>query len=58
MTNQAEKQAAKSEEMREKGVETKNADGSTRKRTTVKKLGSIAKAWQMRKALKEVDAGK
>lgn len=51
-------QAKKSEEIRAKGVEVKNADGTTRKKTTVKKLNPIVKAWKLHKALKDVDARK
>ena len=51
-------QAKKSEEIRAKGVEVKNSDGTTRKKTTVKKLNPIVKAWKLRKALKDVDARK
>lgn len=54
----AERQVEKSEQLREKDIEVKNADGTTRKRTTVKKLNPIMKAWKLHKALREVDSEK
>ena len=41
----AQKQVAKSDELREKGGKTvKNADGTTRQQTVVKKMGKLEKA--------------
>ena len=51
----AERQTGKSEQLREKGVQVKNKDGTTRDKKAVKKLGAIKKFFAMKKALKEVD---